>query len=300
MYAAAMYAAKAGAAAALKIAQRRLESLTPDERARLRAEVTELSDAVKATVVALAAGRSQKVMRQRREAVLHPHPTAIIARTFVRILREEGPVTVAALAKRAGTAPDNAEFKQALQLATDDRLIAVECQRLMARTAESILEPHPLVRATGLVEELEGRIKQTVRQLGVVTLNELRAALDMGNAAGADAMVAFEAALAQVLADGGVEWTGLPEDPSLYAPPKEEIESPASEDGTHDLAEARSRLWRATSTLTAELATMRRAGVEARRATASAPVLTGAGDRPPKPPEPAAVLGAIPDTTDRS
>jgi hypothetical protein len=306
------------ARAVLKGAGSLLDSLTDEQRQRLQREVTELSAAIKTTTVALAAQHANKEAQERRTVVLHPPTIAVIACTVVQELRDSGRLTAEQLAKHVGTAVEDVDFEEALNVAiADGRIIAPALterdeqgalirndDELLARTAAIILEPHPLVRATGQVNDFRLRIVEAIYEVGAATLNELRAALGVGDTASADMDVAFEAGLEEALAQGLIEWVGRPSKPSLYTVPRDKMENLWKEDGKPNLVEARGQLGDAVKALMHELAALQSAeapgGADAPRSasTISTPLAPNGTESRPKPPIPGPSEESGPDSAD--
>jgi hypothetical protein len=257
--------------------------------------VTELSAAIKTTTVALAAQHANKKAQERRTLVLHPPPISVIARRVVQELRDGGRLTAEQLAERLGTVVGDVDFGQAVTVAASDGRIIVRVLKgtdeqkalvrkddeLLARTAAIILEPHPLVRASGQMDDIEMRIVEATHEVGAATVDELRAAVGVGDTESLDVDVAFEAGLEEALAQGLIEWVGRPGKAALYTVPRNKMENLWKDDGRPDLVEARSHLANAVKALMHELAALQNADspgdadTEPSASTISTPVAGG-------------------------
>ncbi len=229
--------------------------LNDDQQAQLRADMDEVMAAIRTTTVAVANASAVSRSRKRRKAVLQPSTTAVIAGRLVQLLREGGQLTAKELAEKVGTTTNDDDFQRAIHIAIGDGLISAltaqddgnkepihENDELSVPTADSILQSHPLVRMTGQVERFQKQLVDKVCEMGAATLVELRESLPVEESSGGNTDVAFEAALAEVLTRGLIEWVPQceklgpsslfhrrpplwhPTEPSLYAIPKDKVE----------------------------------------------------------------------------
>ena len=124
--------------------------------------------------------------------MLHPSTTAVIASDLLQTLRESGQLSAKKLADKVGSTVPDDSFRRALHLAVADGLIIApdiqdrgpkepihDDDELSARTADLILQSHPLVRASGQVDEFRSRVVEKVYEMGAATLDELREGLDV-------------------------------------------------------------------------------------------------------------------------